>query len=141
MDNSPTGSTEPTLATDIVTMCERCWHFHGQDSPGMGCDLNCGCHNAPLDEFSSEHALSNAVNRLRGQSAVERLTAGLNKDAEDVAGRVKGVLSLCGRNLTDSEVARVRAQLRAELLSFLIKANGEIGQEFFDMIAARGICN
>jgi hypothetical protein len=149
-----------------TSMCEQCWEAHGQDK--QPCNLGCGCHDAPINEPRrcqscqavvtmtqyyercpvcsaynrlSEKKISNSIDRLRGESAVERLIAGLDRDAQDAAGRVKGVLSLCGRDLTDSETARVRAQLRAELVSFLIKANNEISQEFFDMIAVRGIGN
>jgi hypothetical protein len=124
-----------------IRMCQQCWNSHGHDK--QPCALQCGCHEEVASQENTEatepQKASRAIDRLRGPSAIDRLIAGLDRDAEQAAGRLKGVLSLCGRDLTDSEFARVRAQIRAELASLLVKANAEMGQEFFDVIAARGV--
>ena len=118
-----------------IRMCQQCWESHGREK--QPCTLTCGCHDT--EASPSPSVASRAIDRLRGPSAIERLVAGLDRDAEEAAGRLKGVLSLCGRDLTDSELARVRAQIRAEFASLIVKANNELGQEFFDVIAARGV--
>jgi len=89
----------------------------------------------------NKQGVSRSLNKLRGQSATDRLIAGLDRDAQDAAGRIKGVLSLTGVNLTESDVVRICAQLRAELASFLIKAEAELNQEWFNMIAAHQVRN
>src|SRR5678815_2187364 len=58
-------------------MCEQCWDTHG---PYRVCPLRCGCHRTAN---LSEEALSNALDRLRADSAIDRLTAGLDRDAQD----------------------------------------------------------
>ena len=116
-------------------MCEQCWDTHG---PYQACSLHCGCHGKTS---LPDQAASNALDRLRGDSAIDRLTADLGRDAQDATRRLRGVLALCGRGLTEAEAAAVRSQLLAELLSLLIKANDAIGQDWSDVIAARQVFN
>lgn len=125
------------IASLTLGYCQRCVDVFRCQSRW------CGTHG-PTDgqcraDAHPQLGIGNSINRLRGPSAAERLIAGLDRDAADGVGRIKGVLSLCGRGLTDSEVERVRAQVRAELASFLIKATDEINREWFDMVAVRGV--
>lgn len=115
--------------------CPRCVSLFKEQ--GRWCEKHGPTLGYCLGEKPDQAKESRAINRLRGPSAVDRLIAGLDRDSEEATGRIKGVLSLCGRDLTDSETVRVRAQVRAELTSLIIKATNEINQEWFDLVAGR----